>query len=50
MSINLLITVFVSIIVGLLVWAIASSYFGKKIDELKSENIYLKSQNSLNQN
>ena len=50
MSINLLIAVLVSIVVGLLVWAIASSYFGKKIDELKSENIYLKSQNSLNQN
>lgn len=50
MSINLLIAVLVSIVVGLLVWAITSSYLGKKIDELKSENIYLKSQNSLNQN
>lgn len=50
MSINILILLLVSIIVGLLVWAIASSYFGKKIDELKSENILLKNQNSLNQN
>lgn len=50
MSINILILLLVSIIVGLLVWAIASSYFGKKIDKLKSENILLKNQNSLNQN
>ena len=50
MSINILILLLVSIIVGFLVWTIASSYFGKKIDELKSENILLKNQNSLNQN
>ncbi len=50
MSINILILLLVSIIVGLLVWAIASFYFGKKIDDLKSENILLKNQNSLNQN
>lgn len=50
MSINILILLLVSIIVVFLVWTIASSYFGKKIDELKSENILLKNQNSLNQN
>lgn len=50
MSINILIFVLVSVIVGLSVWIFAVYYFGKRIEQLKYENADLKSQNSINQN